>query len=251
MDLRAVKQLKTSDGQMNTNLFNNLHELGPKNSKRLSRSHLFQLENLSVSFGKIAALKSLQMVVNPGEVIFITGVSGAGKTTLLNVLAGDQSPTRGKILRPSKKQFVAQVFQDLRLLNKHSCEDNLWLAYDSSVYSSKNEFYEDMQQLCKVLGVWDLRHNLIKDANGGLKQKVAMIRALLSKPDVILADEPTSALDKESAVKLFEVLNFYNVKRGTTVIWATHNRELIKQFPGKIVHLDAGKLVYTGHACFI
>lgn len=236
---------------MNTNLFNNLNELGAKSSKRLSRTHLFQLENLSVSFGKVTALKSIQMMIGHSEVIFITGASGAGKTTLLNILAGDQRPSHGKILRPDKKYFVAQVFQDLRLLNSQSCEENLWLSYDSSIYANRNEFYEDMQQLCKVLGVWDLRSTLIRDANGGLKQKVAMIRALLSKPDVILADEPTSALDKENAVKLFEVLNFYNVKRGTTIIWATHNRELIKQFPGKIAHLDAGKLVYTGHACFI
>lgn len=236
---------------MNTNLFNNLNTLGSKNSKSLSRHHLFQLENLSVSFGKNHALKSLQLVVNRSEVIFITGASGAGKTTLLNVLAGDQRATSGKVLRPDQRFFVAQVFQDLRLMTSKTCEENLWLAYDNAIYNSRNEFYEDMQQLCKVLGVWEFRDIFIKDANGGLKQKVAMIRALLSKPDVILADEPTAALDKESAVKLFEVLNFYNVKRGTTVIWATHNRELIKQFPGKIVHLDAGKLVYTGHACFI
>lgn len=236
---------------MNTNLFNNLNTLGSKNSKSLSRHHLFQLENLSVAFGKNHALKSLQLVVNRSEVIFITGASGAGKTTLLNVLAGDQRATSGKVLRPDQRFFVAQVFQDLRLMTSKTCEENLWLAYDNAIYNSRNEFYEDMQQLCKVLGVWEFRDIFIKDANGGLKQKVAMIRALLSKPDVILADEPTAALDKESAVKLFEVLNFYNVKRGTTVIWATHNRELIKQFPGKIVHLDAGKLVYTGHACFI
>ena len=91
----------------------------------------------------------------------------------------------------------------------------------------------------------------VKDANGGLKQKVAMVRALLSKPQVLLADEPTAALDKESAMKLFEILNFYNVRKNLTVIWASHNRDLVKQFPGKIVHLDAGNLVYSGHACFI
>jgi cell division transport system ATP-binding protein len=91
----------------------------------------------------------------------------------------------------------------------------------------------------------------MKDANGGLKQKVAMIRALLSKPQVLLADEPTAALDKESAMKLFEILNFYNVRRNLTVVWASHNRDLVKQFPGKIVHLDGGKLIYSGHACFI
>ena len=78
-----------------------------------------------------------------------------------------------------------------------------------------------------------------------------MIRALLTRPNVLLADEPTSSLDKESSIKMFDVLNYYNVKRQLTVIWASHNRELVKQFPGKIVHLENGKLIYSGHACFI
>jgi ABC-type multidrug transport system ATPase subunit len=233
---------------MNTGLFKS-----QKNSKsrNLQGSYLFHLENLSVKFKNVIALNSVKLVVNPGEILFITGASGAGKTTLLNVLAGDIKPSKGKAIRPGKNSFVAQVFQDLRLLNDKSCEENLWVAYDSGLYKNKNEFYQDMMELCKVLGIWDYKDILIKNANGGLKQKVAMVRALLAKPDVILADEPSAALDKDSAVKLFEVLNFYNVKRGTTIIWATHNRELIKQFPGKIAHLDAGKLVYTGHACFI
>lgn len=236
---------------MNTNFFNNLSEVKLRDSKQLSSSHLFHLENLGVKFGNICALNSIQLTVNRGEILFVTGASGAGKTTLLNVLAGDIKNIRGKIVRPSRSIFVSQVFQDLRLLNDKSCIENLNISYDSSIYNGQEEFNEDLQQLCKILGVWDFRHVLVKDANGGLKQKVAMIRALLAKPDVVLADEPTAALDKDNAVKLFEVLNFYNVKRGTTIIWSTHNRELIKQFPGKIIHLDSGKLVYTGHACFI
>ena len=78
-----------------------------------------------------------------------------------------------------------------------------------------------------------------------------MIRALLSRPTALLADEPTAALDKESSYRLFEVLNHFNHKKGLAVVWATHNKELIKQFPGKIAHLDGGRLVYSGHACFI
>ena len=84
-----------------------------------------------------------------------------------------------------------------------------------------------------------------------MKQKIALIRALLARPNILIADEPTCSLDKESSVKLFEILNFYNLKRKLTVIWASHNRELVKQFPGKIIHLEKGKLIYSGHACFI
>ncbi|MBT6325532.1 MAG: cell division ATP-binding protein FtsE, partial [Bdellovibrionales bacterium] len=88
-------------------------------------------------------------------------------------------------------------------------------------------------------------------ANGGLRQKIAIIRALLTRPEVFIADEPTSSLDYDNAYKLYEVLNLYNAKRGMTVIWASHNRELVKKFTGRVVHLDKGKLVYSGNACFI
>jgi len=237
-----------SEGQMNPEQYSNLRKI-----KGLQNSFLSHLENVSVDFGHVSALKNVTLTLNQGEVLFITGKSGAGKSTLLNVLAGDIRPDSGKILgsNGTDEVFTAQVFQDLRLMEYETCENNLWVSYDSSIYKNKNEFIKDMNELCNVLGVTSHLKTKIKDTNGGLKQKVAMIRALLSKPKLLLADEPTAALDKDSAVKLFEVLNFYNVKRKLTVVWASHNRDLIKQFPGKIVHLDAGKLIYSGHACFI
>ncbi len=78
-----------------------------------------------------------------------------------------------------------------------------------------------------------------------------MIRALLAKPDALLADEPTAALDRDASFRLFELLNHYNQRRGLTLVWATHNKDMIKQFPGKVAHLDGGRLMYAGQACFI
>jgi cell division transport system ATP-binding protein len=219
-----------------------------------NQSYLFHLDNCSVEYGSIKALKSVQLTIYPGEILFVTGPSGAGKTSLLSVLGGHLAPTGGKAILPQErnsKHFVSTVFQDLRLLQKKSCEENLWLAFDSSIYNSKNEFHREMEDLARLLGIQDTLNRKIEDCNGGMKQKVAMIRALLCKPTAILADEPTASLDKENSYRLFEVLNHFNHKKGLTLVWATHNKELIKQFPGKIAHLDAGRLVYSGHACFI
>lgn len=218
------------------------------------QNYLFHLDNLTVEYGTFRALKSVQLTIYPGEILFVTGPSGAGKTSLLNVLGGNLEPTSGKVVLPhqrSPKHFVASVFQDLRLFQKKSCEDNLWMAYDSSLYSSRNDFYRDLEELARLLHVYDHLNTKIEDCNGGLKQKVAMIRALLSKPTALLADEPTSSLDRDNSYRLFEVLNHFNHKKGLTLVWATHNKDLIKQFPGKIAHLDQGRLVYSGHACFI
>ncbi len=216
--------------------------------------HLFFLDDVSVSFGAIQALKSVQLFIDQGEIIFLTGASGAGKSTLLKLLAGEIAPDSGRIMTSSLKRkapFISRVFQDLRLVEDLSCLDNIMFSYDPKIYKTKKDFLIDMHELCRVLGMSDRLHIKISDANGGLKQKVALVRALLSKPDVLLADELSSSLDADNARKIFDLLNLYNVKRGLTVVWASHNGDLVKSFSGRIIHLDAGKLVYSGHACFI
>jgi cell division transport system ATP-binding protein len=239
-------------------MFNQTQTQSPKKTKmsQALTGPIFYCEDLSVTFGEIRALKNVQLTIERGEIIFLTGASGAGKTTLLKVLSGLQVPTSGKIIRTNqisskKTLYISNVFQDLRLLGKYTCEENLMFAYDSSLYASKAEFVKDMNELSRILGINDRMNLKISEANGGLKQKVAIIRSLLTRPDVLIADEPTSSLDLDNTRRLFDILNLYNAKRGLTVIWATHNKELIKSFSGRIIHLDQGRLVYSGHACFI
>jgi ABC-type multidrug transport system ATPase subunit len=243
---------KTLDGLsmngLNQNLFKNI---GVANQ---TSNSLIYLQNVWVRFDQIQALQGIDLSVNPGEMIFVTGVSGAGKTTLLNILAGDIQPDKGRVLghafNPST-HFISRVFQDLRLLDLYSCRDNLEIAYDPKLHSSRSKFQNELKELCQILDVTNFLSVKIKDANGGLKQKIAIIRSLLSQPTIMIADEPTCSMDKHSARKIFDLVNFYNTKRKLTVIWATHDRELINQFPGRIIHLDKGKLVYSGNACFI
>lgn len=217
-------------------------------------SGLFYLDNISVEYhNNFKALKSVHLTIQQGEILFITGASGSGKTTLLKVLAGDIIPSEGRLTGPyqDKNHFIAEVFQDLRLLGRLTCRENLNLSYDPNLYRNKNEFNSDVLELVKVMGISDKMNLKISEANGGLTQKIAIIRALLARPTILLADEPTSSLDFESTKKIFDVINVYNMKRNLTVVWASHNRELVKKFSGRIIHLDNGKLIYSGHACFI
>ncbi len=216
--------------------------------------NIISLQDASVKFDKIHALKNIELNITKGEILFVTGASGAGKTTLLRMLSGDIEPTSGVAKLPFNNReefFVARVFQDLRLLPELTCEANLNIAYDPALYDSRKSFEKDKAELCRVLGVSDRMKLKVKDSNGGLQQKIAIIRTLLTKPDVLIADEPTSALDADNGKRLFEVLNYFNMKRGMTIVWATHDKELVKSFSGRILHLDSGRLVYSGHACFI
>jgi len=214
------------------------------------RGSLF-LDGVTVTFdNKIKALSSVQLAVEQGEIIFVTGASGAGKTTLLKVLSGDLAPSEGRIIRPSEL-FTAKVYQDLKLLNNLTLKENLLVSYDPAIYKNKRSFTRDIEELSRLLNIDRSLDIKATEANGGLRQKVAIIRALLSKPDILVADEPTSSLDKENSKRLFDLLNLYNTKKGMTVIWSTHNNELVKSFSGRIIHLDQGRLVYSGQACFI
>ncbi|MBF0313020.1 MAG: ABC transporter ATP-binding protein [Oligoflexia bacterium] len=229
---------------------------GPSHSKPFldKGTLLYNLEELSVEFGKIAALRSINLKIGVKEKIFLTGPSGAGKSTLLKVLGGIIRPTRGKIIGPhlnnQKNRYISFIFQDLRLLNNWSIEENLHFAYDPALYSSASEFSSELKTLAKIFDLYDRLHYKVGDTNGGMKQKVAIIRALLTKPQILLADEPTSALDRESGLKLYEVLSNYNDRNEMTIIWASHNQELIKQLSGKVIQLNNGQLTYSGYSCF-
>jgi len=231
---------------MSTQVFKNL-----SNSKGFQDSFVFHAENISVKYGRIHALNNVSFSIAKGEVIFVTGKSAAGKSTLLNLLAGDVKAGSGRLINSLDERFIAQVFQDVKLLHDLTLEENLLLSFDPQLYKSKREFMSDLTELVQFLGIESKLKIKAQNANGGLKQKLALVRALMTKPQIILCDEPTSSCDKESSIKFFELLNYYNVKKGLTIIWASHNKELVKNFPGKMLHLDNGKLVYSGHACFI
>lgn len=236
-------------------LQNSLKGFARKRPENDTDKTLFSMEDVSVNFGGFRALESITLNIHQGEILFITGSSGAGKTTLLRLLAGQIKPDSGKIWLPKdlkrSKLFLSQVFQDLKLMLNKTCVENLYQSYDKKLYSGKKNFITELNELCKILGIKDRLGLEMSKANGGLKQKVALIRALLSRPDIIILDEPTGSLDVDNARKIYEVLSYYNMKKNLTIIWASHNRELVKKFTGRIIHLDAGKLVYTGHACFI
>jgi cell division transport system ATP-binding protein len=234
---------QTESYQTGASLFDNFsHNRLKSNEERI----LYKLSNINVVFKDVRALSSVNLVIEKGDFTFLTGPSGAGKTTLLNLLSGDINQTSGSLVKNNfnaKDLFVSRVFQNLQVIEDWTVRQNIELCFAPEIFKTKKEFDREVIDL---VNLFDMKKNLNKKLtklNGGAKQKTAIIRALLSRPDIFLADEPTSALDRENAKRLYEVLKFYNQKMGMTVVWATHQLDLINQFHGKLIHLSQGKLL--------
>jgi cell division transport system ATP-binding protein len=212
---------------------------------------LFSCENLNVNVKSLRILNSIGLEIYEGEFVFLTGPTGAGKSTLLNIIAKDKQDYKLKGKVKWQTQFVSRVFQDLKVFKSLSIYENLKFSYDKTLYESEDLFLEEATNYLRILGEKLSLNKKVEDLNGGLVQKVAIVRALLAMPQVLVLDEPTSALDRKSSILIYDLLAHVNRRSQTTIIWATHDQELIKSLNGRVLHLDKGKLVYSGKTCFI
>jgi cell division transport system ATP-binding protein len=194
------------------------------------------------------------MKIPKGDFVYITGSSGAGKSTLLKLLYGAEKPNRGQILidgqnltrmSPARisllRRRMGVVFQDFKLLTTRTVFENV--AFPLEIQGKKRyEISKKVYQSIKQVG---LEHKLQRhplELSGGEQQRVAIARALVVDPLVLLADEPTGNLDPEVTVEILELFRGANA-RGTTVLLATHDREMIRRFPRRLIVLEGGRLV--------
>jgi cell division transport system ATP-binding protein len=220
---------------------------------------MVQLHNVSKAYQKdSSALDQVTLKVEKGEFVYLTGASGAGKSTLLKLLYGGERPNRGQILidgrnvtRMSPRQLpllrrrLGIVFQDFKLISTRTIFENV--AFALEVQGRKR--FEISKKVYAALKNVGLEHKLNRrplELSGGEQQRVAVARALVVDPIVLLADEPTGNLDPETTLELMELFKSANA-RGSTVIMATHDRELIRRFPRRVVTLDAGRVVDDRH----
>jgi cell division transport system ATP-binding protein len=206
---------------------------------------------VELHYGQTIALQSIELSIAKGEMLFITGPSGAGKTSLIKLLAREMKPSKGLFKISSPSAFVNLIFQDLRLISDWTILQNVQVSYDSKIHGNQREFEHEVGEIAQYLGLQDKLGCKVSEISGGQRQKVAVMRAMAGRPDVVLADEPTSSLDTDNTYRLLELFSFYNLKMGTTIVWASHNREIVKKFTGRVLHLDGGRLIYSGSACFI
>jgi len=215
---------------------------------------MLTLENIIVTYGKnnnqINALRSINLAVEDGEFLTITGKSGCGKTTLLNIIGGILKPTRGSYLFQNKdvlafsdKQMatfrnrnIGFIVQHFALIQDRTVRDNIALPL---IYkrTPRKKIDEKIDEALKSLEIHSKKYIFPYELSGGECQRVAIARAIVTEPKVIIADEPTGSLDEETGFRIINILKSLN-KLGKTIIMVTHDLELAKEGTRKICMRD-------------
>lgn len=215
---------------------------------------LIRLENVALRYGRgPEILQSVNLHIRPGSFHFLTGPSGAGKTSLLRLLFMSMHPTTGIIyvfgqnatrISPGKRaqlrRRVGIVFQDFRLLDHLTTWENVALPL-RVIGKRISDYKEDVTDLLQWVGLGDRMYSFPSILSGGEKQRAAIARAVIGKPELLLADEPTGNVDPQMARRLLRLFIELN-RLGTSVIIATHDYELMKQFNTPRLELQDGKL---------
>ena len=213
----------------------------------LKNASIFQRENL--------VLSDVNLTLNKGEFIYLIGRTGSGKSSLLKTLYGELPARDGtfrvagydltKLKRkdiPYLRRKIGIVFQDFQLLFDRSVEKNLEFVLGATGWTEKAEISRRIDEVLAKVGLADKRKSMPHQMSGGEQQGVAIARALLNEPDVILADEPTGNLDPDTTLEVMKLLRNIS-ENGTAVLMATHNYTLMQKYPSRIANCKNGTVV--------
>jgi cell division transport system ATP-binding protein len=200
------------------------------------------------------ALDNISFEIEQKEFLSLVGHSGAGKSTILKMLYAEEKPTSGEILfndydiaqiknqeLPYHRRKIGTIFQDFKLLPKKTVFENVAFALEVSGHSNK-EIQESVPQILEIVGLSNKLENYPHELSGGEQQRVAIARALVHRPALIIADEPTGNLDPISSWGIIQLLMKIN-SLGTTVILATHDKEVVNNIKKRVITLDQGRII--------
>ena len=213
----------------------------------IRNASIFQQENL--------VLSNVNLTLNKGEFIYLIGRTGSGKSSLLKTLYGEL-PARDGIVRvagydltqlrkkdiPYLRRKIGIVFQDFQLLVDRTVEKNLEFVLGATGWKEPNEISNRIDEVLAKVGLADKRKSMPHQLSGGEQQGIAIARALLNDPDVIIADEPTGNLDPDTTLEVMKLLRRIS-ENGTAVLMATHNYTLMQKYPSRIANCNNGTVI--------
>ena len=203
------------------------------------------------------ALRGISATIEDGEFVFLVGPSGSGKSTIIKILTGEIAPTLGEIsingydlnaIKPQQMPFLRRtlgvVFQDFRLIDKKNVYDNVAFAM-RAVGASGKDIKRRVPYVLELVGLDTKTRRKPSELSGGEQQRVAVARALVNNPRLIIADEPTGNLDPARRLEIMMLLERIN-KLGTTVLVVTHEKELVNRFSKRVIAIEGGRVISDG-----
>ena len=215
---------------------------------------MIYFDKVSKRYGDTNALDEVTLSIAPKEFLSIVGHSGAGKTTLLKLLLAEEKPSEGSVFfesinvndLPSSalhhyRRKIGMVFQDSRLIPNKTSYENIAFAMEAAGRTN-DEIASDVPYILNLVNLSDKAAHFPDQLSGGEKQRVAIGRAIINQPELVVADEPTSNLDPINTYEIVEILKKIN-ELGATIIIATHNKGVVDAVGGRVITMDRGKLV--------
>lgn len=218
---------------------------------------MIQLFNVSKTYlggVRVIALKDINLHIKRGEFAFLVGPSGAGKSTLTRLMIREELPSAGQIMVDSRsllrmkerevpyfRRKIGFIFQDFRLLMERTVYENVAFAIEA-IEMSKSEVRTRVPAVLDLVGLKDKLQSYPHQLSGGQQQRVCIARAIVNDPLLVIADEPTGNLDPDTSWEVMNILSAIN-KRGTTIVMATHDKEMVDRMKRRVIALDSGRIV--------
>jgi len=214
---------------------------------------IIDLKNININIDEKKILSDVSFKMEKGEFMYLIGKTGSGKSSLLKILYGEIKIREGEgnvagidILKIKEKKIpflrrkLGIVFQDFKLLSDRSISKNLEFVLKATDWKDKNKIQDRIKEVLEKVKLSEVENKYPHELSGGEQQRIAIARALLNNPELILADEPTGNLDPGTSAEIMEVLKKIN-SNGTTILIATHDYEIISKFPAKTLRIEGGK----------
>ena len=216
---------------------------------------MIEFRNVSKVYNKnVKALTNVNINIDKGGFVFLVGPSGAGKSTFIKMLLKEVEPSTGNIVIgnedlskikrrqiPYHRRKIGMVFQDFRLIPTLNVYENVAFAM-RVVGASPKEIRKRVPMVLSLVGLSDKYKMFPNELSGGEQQRVSIARAIVNNPKVLIADEPTGNLDPETAKEIMELIDDIN-KAGTTVVMATHAKEIVNSMKKRVIAIDKGEVV--------
>ena len=209
---------------------------------------IISFKDADIAGGDSTVIYNLNMDIYPGDFVYIVGKVGTGKTSIIRTMIAESTLRKGQAQVcgfklegikekeiPYLRRKMGVVFQDVQLLMDRRVEDNLSFVLKATGWKNEADMAKRISQVLNAVGMERKAHKMPHQLSGGEQQRIAIARALLNEPEVIIADEPTGNLDNETADGIMKLLTGINQEKGTAIVMVTHNRQIFEKYRGRVM----------------